>query len=187
MGSLSLISRRLPTSFGSGRTDVVISTLEQVAAKVQRARLHMTALEAEIAEWEAKNERSVVVKPTYIAQEDAYVFRISRVPDQSPLIRWGTSIGDFLYNARSGLDYLAWHAAIKSRGGSPARPRASNSQSPMVTPLIERQVISSHATSPLSSSVTSPSCRGHRQTSGTPKITRYWFFSGFQTPTSTVY
>lgn len=101
---------------------MVISTLEQVGAKLQRARLHMTALEAEIAQWEMKNERSVVVKPTYIAQEDSYVFRISRVPDQSPLVLWGTSIGDFLYNVRSGLDYLAWHAAVKTQGGFPSRP-----------------------------------------------------------------
>lgn len=100
----------------------VTPTLRQVQVRLERASEHKTALKTAIEQWETSNQRSVVLTPSYDPVDDVYTFSITQVPDQSPLLKWGTWIGDCLYNIRSGLDYLAWHAAVKSCGGPPAHP-----------------------------------------------------------------
>lgn len=85
--------------------------------KVERARVHIAAVEAEAARWLAE------VGPPRFEQEVldgglTHVVRLAHVPPTPP--HWGAIVGDVLHNLRSALDLLAWQAVIAG-GGTPGK------------------------------------------------------------------
>lgn len=97
--------------------------LAHVEAKRGQAKEHATKLKAEIDRWEQAHRDSVPVRGDYEPDSQRIEFRVTRVPEM-PDLRWGAVLGDVLTNLRSGLDYLAWFAAIVSSDGQPSSPNA---------------------------------------------------------------
>jgi hypothetical protein len=90
-------------------------TLAHVQTKRARAEEHATTLKAEIVRWERDHRDSVPVRGVYEPDSQRIEFRVTHVPE-IPNLRWGAVLGDVLTNLRSGLDYLAWLAALVCSG-----------------------------------------------------------------------
>jgi hypothetical protein len=81
--------------------------------KLNRANAHLETLQREIESWLAQKPYAVFgeYEP---GTPDQYVFRVRFFAPVPP--EWGVLIGEFLHNARSALDHIAWQ--IVSRGTS---------------------------------------------------------------------
>jgi hypothetical protein len=85
--------------------------------KVERARVHIAAIETEVAAWLAR-----VGDPCFeqdvLDDGRTHVVRLVHVPSTPQ--HWGAIVGDVLHNLRSALDLLAWQAVIAG-GGTPGK------------------------------------------------------------------
>jgi hypothetical protein len=81
--------------------------------KLNRAQAHLETLEREIKAWLAKKPYAVFgeYEP---GSPDQYVFRVRFFAPVPP--EWGVLIGEFLHNARSALDHIAWQVVSRGRG-----------------------------------------------------------------------
>jgi hypothetical protein len=90
--------------------------LHSFRLKLNRARLHYSSLQIEIAAWFQRRPYGVFGE--FEPKTSRYVFRIRMfegVPEG-----WGVLIGDIVHNARSALDHLAWQLVIVG-GGTPTK------------------------------------------------------------------
>lgn len=79
-------------------------SLSGVALKLDRAHKHLEALDAELATFFEANPYGTFTKFNPHTGEHSLRLRVRKEPQPG----WGTIVGDFIHNARSALDHVAW-------------------------------------------------------------------------------
>lgn len=99
--------------------------LHSFRLKLNRAKAHAEALDAEIEAW--MNRHPYELFGEYEAgPPEYYVFKVRFFEDIPP--EWGILLGDFAHNARSALDHLAEALVVANTG----QPGTSKTQFPIV-------------------------------------------------------
>ena len=89
--------------------------LDGVRLKCERARHHLTTLEAE---FDAFGQDAYCFRHHVERQGRVHVYRVNRLTHTRP--EWGPIIGDCLHNAASALDQLAFQLALLHSGRLPS-------------------------------------------------------------------
>jgi hypothetical protein len=99
--------------------------------KIDRAKGHIEALEAEIYEASDGEPRRVIVGRRYDADAQEIVFYAEKLPE----IRdsYGLLVGDAIHNLRCALDHLWWALATLHLGRDPEEDEAKDIQFPIFT------------------------------------------------------
>ena len=125
--------------------------LSGVRAKIERAREHRDALEAEI-EPVLREERDPIQLSAKLDSDSGYhVFRVAVMPDRW-LLRVAVILGDIVHNLRSALDLLAWQLVLNYYG----RPKTEEHRRLVKFPIEQKR---SSVTSSYTYSKVSPADR----------------------------
>jgi hypothetical protein len=118
LGGVFSIFRAMRKVTSSSRTFggfVHAMPLSSVRVKIDRAKKHLTHLDAAIRAFEAGRPYRVGMNnDASDPSHEIYYFKLlTPIPDE-----WGAIVGDCVYNLRSALDHLA-AALVKANGGTP--------------------------------------------------------------------
>jgi hypothetical protein len=108
------------------------SPLDDARAKLRRAKLHIEALRADIAEAGQGEPYTIPLREDLDQDTGTLHIRVDREtarPEQ-----WGLLIGDALHNFRSALDNGWWEIACHHLGREPTEQEAKQIQFPIVKP-----------------------------------------------------
>ncbi len=106
-----------------------MASLEGVWRKLDRADEHLSHLRREMDE--RLNAQEYTVAEQADSQSGEHVKRLVDPPDLPP--EWAPVIGDFTYNARATLDYLAWQLALLNEIGARRAARRGRNWPPKGT------------------------------------------------------
>jgi hypothetical protein len=89
--------------------------LSSARAKLERAKIHINALRAEIDREGTPNPKLIPLRKQFEPEYGAIVWRIERVINISD--DWSLIVGDAAHNLRCSLDHLAWQLALRRFNG----------------------------------------------------------------------